>query len=145
MSTDKLSGRWTYRSFRNIPDPVGDFNQIRFAESDIVLNVGADGRVSGIMSFPSGAAEADKGFMDLTGSIIGQEPLRLQFRGRGRAATRWQDYEYSYDGTLAPAMAGARDQRPVLVGTVMRVRERAGGNEAAEAGVTGTFAAVKRD
>ena len=144
MSFDALNGSWTYRSFRNIPEPVGDFNQIRFAETDMTLSVGADGSLRGTLVFPSGTADADKGHMDLEGRVIGQEPLRLQFRGKGRKGTRTWDYEYAYDGIVSPAMSGAVDQCLVLVGTVMRVRERTSGPEVANAGITATFAAVKR-
>ena len=145
---EELSGEWTYRSFRNIPEPVGDFNQIRFAETDLTLAVAADGSIRGTLSFPSAAADAEKGHMDLEGRVshaTGQAPVRVKFTGRGRAGTRSWNFEYAYDGIVSPAMPGAKDQRLVLVGTVMRVRERKEGPSPAEGGVTATFAAVKRD
>jgi hypothetical protein len=140
-----LSGDWTYRSFRNAAELVADFNDIRLAQTDMQLQFGADGSVRGVLSFPAGAADADKGFMDLEGRVLSREPLRVQFRGRGREGTRSWNYEYAYDGILSPAMPGAVDQRPVLAGTVMRVRERTGGATPAPAGMTATFAAVKRE
>src|SRR5262245_53231691 len=35
-----LSGYYTYRSFLNRGDPVGDFNQIRVAEAELALRIG---------------------------------------------------------------------------------------------------------
>jgi len=144
VRAEDLSGDWTYRSFRNEPALVSDFNDIRLAQTDIALAFGADGSVRGTLSFPAGAPEAEKAHMDIEGRIVGWEPLRVQFRGKGRPGTRSWDFEYAYDGFLSPAMPGAVDQRTVLVGTVMRVRERTGAS-AAPGGMTATFVAVKRD
>lgn len=148
MRPEDLSGDWTYRSFRNIAEPVGDFNQIRFAETDLRLTVAADGSLRGTLSFPAAVADAapppEQGFMDLEGSVSGTDPLRVHFSGKGREGTRSWNFEYAYDGIVSPAMPGAKAQRQVLVGTVMRVRERTEGPSPAEAGVTATFAAVKR-
>jgi hypothetical protein len=33
MSAEELTGVYTYRSMLNRPEPVGDFNKIRFAEA----------------------------------------------------------------------------------------------------------------
>ena len=144
MSLEVLNGNWTYRSFKNIAEPVGDFNQVRFAETDLELTAGADGRIRGTLSFPAGAPAAERGFMDLEGSASGTDPVRVRFTGKGREGTRSWDFEYAYDGILSPAMPGAVDQRMALVGTVMRVRERSGGPEVVKAGITATFVAVKR-
>lgn len=144
MRPEDLCGDWTYRSFKNIAEPVGDFNQVRFAETDLRLTVAADGSLRGTLSFPSGAAEADKGFMDLEGRVSDGDPARVQFTGKGRAGTRSWNYEYAYDGVVSPAMPGAKEQRLVLVGTVMRARERTEGPSPAEAGVTASFIAVRR-
>lgn len=141
----QLSGDWTYRSLKNIPDPVGDFNQIRFAETDLTLAVDAEGGLRGMLSFPAGAPEAERGYMDLEGRVSGTDPVRIRIKGKGREGTRSWNFEYAYDGIVSPAMPGAKEQRPVLVGTVMRVRERPDGQVPAPAGVTATFAAVKRD
>ena len=144
MKPETLSGLWTYRSFRNAPALVADFNDIRLAQTDLRLNFGADGRISGAPCFPAGVPESEQGFMDIEGHVIGQDPLRVQFRGKGRVGTRSEEYEYAYDGILSPSMLGATDQRPVLTGTVMRVRAR-GGDKPAAAGMTATFAAVRQD
>ena len=144
MKPEDLSGLWTYRSFRNAPELVADFNDIRLAQTDLWLTFGADGSIRGALCFPAGVPESEQGFMDIEGRIVGRDPLHLQFRGKGRPGTRSEAYEYAYDGILSPAMPGATDQRPVLTGTVMRVRAR-GGDKPAPAGMTATFVAVRRD
>jgi hypothetical protein len=140
----QLSGDWTYRSLKNIPDPVGDFNQIRFAETDLALTVAADGSLRGTLSFPAGAPEAERGYMDLEGRVWGTEPVRVRFTGRGREGTRSWNFEYAYDGIVSPAMPGANAQRLALVGTVMRVRDRPEGPVPSMVGVTASFVAVRR-
>ncbi len=148
MRPEELSGDWTYRSFKNIAEPVGDFNQIRFAETDLALTVGADGLLRGTLSFPAASANsapaAEQGFMDLDGRVSGGDPMRVRFAGKGRAGTRSWNFEYAYDGIVSPAIPGAKEQRLVLVGTVMRVRERTEGPSPAEAGITASFIAVRR-
>ena len=143
MKPEDLSGDWTYRSFRNAPELVGDFNEIRLAQTDLKLEFASDGTVTGSLRFPAGVPASEQGSMEITGRVSGTDPLRVQFRGKCRAGTPWEAYEYAYDGILSPSMAGATDQRPVLAGTVMRVRAR-GGDKPAAAGMTATFAAVKR-
>ena len=148
MRPEELSGDWTYRSFKNIAEPVGDFNQMRFAETDLALTVGADGLLRGTLSFPAAGADAapavEQGFMDLDGRVSGGNPMRVRFAGKGRVGTRSWNFEYVYDGIVAPAMPGAKEQRLALVGTVMRVRERTEGPSPAEAGITASFIAVRR-
>ncbi len=148
MRPEELSGDWTYRSFKNIAEPVGDFNQIRFAETDLALTVGADGLLRGTLSFPAAGADAapavEQGFMDLEGRVSGSDPVRVRFSGKGRAGTRSWNFEYAYDGVVSPAMLGAKEPRLVLVGAVMRVRERTDGPSPAEGGVTASFIAVRR-
>ena len=148
LRPEDLSGDWTYRSFKNIAEPVGDFNQVRFAETDLALTVSADGRLRGTLSFPAAVANAapatEQGFMDLEGKVSGTDPMRVRFTGKGREGTRSWNFEYAYDGIVSPAMPGAKAQRLALVGTVMRVRDRPDGPVPAPAGVTATFVAVKR-
>lgn len=144
MNSENLTGYWTYRSFFNTPEPVGDFNKIRFAEAEVFLLVGRDGRVQGTLSFPADPGGDEKGFMDLEGRVISWDPVRLRFTGTGRKDTEVFDYVYDYDGELAPLMQGSVDQRATLVGTVVRSKDHGSGSAVAKAGVTASFAAVKR-
>lgn len=139
---DHLNGWWLYRSFRNEPAAVGDFNAIRLAEAEISLKVDVSGQLSGAMRFPAGAAASEQGLLELQGRVSEGNPLRLQFTGKGRAGTRFADYEYAYDGIVSPAMPDAAEQRLALVGSVMRTRERHSGTDVHHF-MTASFIAVK--
>lgn len=52
MSEPELSGTYTYRSFLNRPEPVEDFNKLRFAELELRLFVDPEGAISGELVFP---------------------------------------------------------------------------------------------
>ncbi|HEX8649869.1 MAG TPA: hypothetical protein VF708_03440 [Pyrinomonadaceae bacterium] len=102
MKIEEIIGYYTYRSILNNPDPVNDFNRIKFAEAEVFLHVGDDGIVSGLLSFPPEPTLKEKGIMDLSGKVLSWEPLRLRFLGKGRPNTEIFDYEYEYDCTVAP-------------------------------------------
>jgi hypothetical protein len=46
-SGDTFVGLWTYRSFRNDPDPTREFNDLRFGTGTLVLDEPVYGRLSG--------------------------------------------------------------------------------------------------
>ena len=142
MKIEGIIGYYTYRSILDGPDPVDDFNKIKFAEAELFLHVGDDGMVSGLLAFPAEAALAEKAIMDLTGRVLSWEPLRLHLLGKGRANTEISDYEYEYDCTVAPSWDfSTPPQRTVLTGTVRRNKDHG----SAKAGATASFVAVKRD
>jgi hypothetical protein len=142
MKIEELIGYYTSRSTLNRPDPVDDFNKIKFAETELFLHIGDDGVVSGLVAFPAEPALHEKGIMDLTGKVLSWEPLRLHFLGKGRSNTEISDSEYEYDCTVAPTWDfSVPPQRTVLSGTV-RCNKNHG---TAKAGATASFVAVKRD
>ncbi|MFD0351537.1 hypothetical protein ACFQ0M_46715 [Kitasatospora aburaviensis] len=51
MNAVELTGTYTYRSFLNRPEPVDDFNKLRFAQLELRLQAGRDGAVSGALVF----------------------------------------------------------------------------------------------
>lgn len=142
MKIEEIIGYYTYRSILNRPDPVGDFNKIKFAEAELFLHVGDDGVVSGLLAFPAEPAAREKGIMDLTGSVLSWEPLRLHFLGKGRSNTEISDYEYEYDCAAALTWDfSSPPQRTMLSGTVRRNKD----HDTAKAGATASFVAVKHD
>ncbi len=56
MKIEEIIGYYTSRSILNCPDPVDDFNKIKFAETELFLHIGDDGVVSGLAAFPAGPA-----------------------------------------------------------------------------------------
>ncbi len=144
MNAEELTGVYTYRSMLNRPEPVGDFNKIRFAEAEVYLFVRPDGSLNGSLSFPADPGSPDKDFLDLSGRVIDWNPVRLQFTGRGRPDTDVFDYVYDYEGTVAPTMSGAVDQQLTIAGTVIRSQDHRDGDQTARAGETASFLAVKR-
>jgi len=142
MKIEDLVGYYTYRSVLNRPDPVDDFNKIKFGEAELFLHIGDDGVVSGLLAFPAEPASPEKDIMDLNGSVLSWDPLRLHFVGKGRANTAIFDYEYEYDCTVAQTWDTSNPpQRTALTGTVRRNKDHG----TAKAGATASFVAVKRD
>ena len=144
MDSEAVTGVYTYRSLLNRPEPVGDFNKIRFAEAEMVLLVGSDGTISGTLAFPAAPGTPEKSFLDLSGRITDWDPVRLRFTALGRAGTDVFDYVYDYEAETAPAMPGAIDQRLAIAGTVVRSQDHGTGEQTAKAGVTASFVAVQR-
>jgi hypothetical protein len=141
MKHYELSGYYTYRSFINNPEPVGDFNKLRFAEAELFLNVAPDGRVTGTLAFPPGSTDDNKALMDVSGRVTNWSTSALEFEGVGRANTETDAFHYIYRGEAEPPIAQSVGQRLAIVGTVMRAKPHG----SAQAGVTASFVAVKRE
>lgn len=146
MTVNDLTGYYTYRSFLDRPQPVNDFNTIKFAEAELFLYADDDGTVTGTLSFPPEPSAPQKEFMDLQqGWITSYSPLRLHFLAVGRPGSAITDFEYEYDCTATTEWdadpAPAPPQRIVLTGTVRRNKDHGD----ARAGATASFVAVRRD
>jgi len=145
MEVEILRGYWTYRSFINNPNPVDSFDQIRFGEGELFLNVRQDGNVSGSLSFPAQPGAEFKAFMDITGSVTNWSPITLRFTGTGRKDTDIFDFKYEYFCSLAHTWENGINQRAALVGTIVRSQDHGAGDQVAKAGATASFVAVKRN
>jgi hypothetical protein len=141
MDHQDLTGYYTYRSFLNRQTPADDFNSIRFGEGELFLWVAPDGTVQGTLAFPAAALATEKDFMDITGRVTNWTPPTIELTGLGRPETGTAEFDYRYQGTLAPTFTDAVNQRPAFVGTVLRAKPHG----AAQAGFTASFVAVKRD
>jgi hypothetical protein len=140
MPDSVVSGSWTYRSFRNNPELVGDDPQkaleLIFGEGklDITFN---DGRIfKASLDFGGGAG------MDLFGAIYqgaGLNPKVLVITGTGREGTATAKWVYQYQGYIVPDWAEGVDQRRAIVGTVIRTIPHNGGR----AGVVASFVMVQ--
>lgn len=140
-----FAGQWTYRSFRNNPEPVGDIDKdpsklvkLLFAEAEWVVQDTKDGSFKGELQFDPSSV------MDLTGKVVpahGGAPARVHINGKGRPGTSTEKLFYDYDGVMTYHWPNGVDQRPAIVGSVIRVKPHDG----APAGYVASFIAVKRD
>lgn len=132
-------GTWTYRSFLNDPDITKPFNDLKFAAADLVFEKSAFGALSGKLSFGDD-------FLKVTGAATYGNPFAARFQGVGATPGTIEDgkpWIYDYQGYLVPAWPNGVDQRPAIVGSVIRTVPHSGGQ--AKAGVVASFIAVRRD
>jgi hypothetical protein len=121
----EYSGLWTCRVF----DPkYVTGNKIPQKERDLIL---ADGFVFNFRTPTSTTLEGTFGLPDggfplaLTGTVrpgVGGEPASFDIVGTGRPGTDTAGWEYRYHGHLTRNWPHAVDQRPALVGSVIRVK-----------------------
>jgi hypothetical protein len=136
-----LSGHWTYRSFRNDPALVGDDPDaalaLIFGEGVFDFTAGDDGRFSGGLGMAGGYA------LSLSGETIGGgEEGEYAIIGLGLAGTPTEGWRYDYRCRRGYDWPDGLDQRPSLVGTVVRVNAHGPG---APAGYVASFIAVAQN
>jgi hypothetical protein len=128
-----FTGAWSYRSFRNDPDLSTDFNDLRFGAGTLELTELEFGRLSGSLG---GAGWK----LNLVGGYTYGNPFSLRFQGSGDiGGDMWV---YDYVGYLVPIWPNGVDQRPALVGSVIRTVPHSEGQ--AKAGYVASFIAVKQ-
>jgi hypothetical protein len=129
--TSEFAGLWTYRSFRNDrPTPVyksapQHANELTLQEGVFKLETPTNWWTL------QGAIEWEGRLLDLRGAIRlwdppptgeGGEPVSFQIVGTGRPGTDTAGWEYYYHGYLTRHWAEGKNQRPALVGSVMRAK-----------------------
>jgi hypothetical protein len=135
-----LTGKWTYRSLLNDPDPDKPFNDLRFAVAELTFENAEFGKIAGRLSFGDD-------YLKLTGTITFGNPFTARFQGVGATKgtiENGQPWVYDYLGFIAPAWPnGDKDQRPAIVGTIVRTVTHSNGQ--AKAGFVASWVAVRRD
>ncbi|CAN5268436.1 hypothetical protein BH10PLA2_BH10PLA2_11690 [soil metagenome] len=132
-------GVWTYRSFRNLPHSVDDFNEIRFGQGELFLAGDSEpGKLRGQLAFRSNPIQPDDGRMTLHGSVQAGNPLTVRFQGVGVVDTSAAGWVYDYVGYLVPDWPDGKAQQTALVGSVIRSVPHNG----QPAGYVGSFVAV---
>jgi hypothetical protein len=145
MGAEELTGTYTYRSFLDRPEPVDDFNRLRFAQLELRLLAQPDGTMTGALVFPT-SPESDPLAMDVEGEASAPSGLtQFRFTGKGRPNTEIADFHYEYQGILLAHWETGIGQRLTLAGTVLRAADHGSGASLAKAGQTASFLAVKRD
>jgi len=136
-----LSGRWTYRSFRNDPKLVGDDSAaalaLIFGEGVFDFEAEEDGLFRGGLGMAPGYALALTGKMEGAGLY----PQTFAINGEGLSGTPTDGWRYDYRGIIGYPWPDAKGQVPALLGTV--IRSVAHGSDA-PAGYTASFIAVRQ-
>lgn len=136
----ELEGEWTYRSFRNDPNPVdGDPDKainLFFAEALFRFKAVSATEFEGVIDWGSGG-------LDMAGRLKPGSPdlpVAFAITGTGRPGSQTDGWQYDYNGCVAYRWPNGIDQTASLVGTVIRAKPHSG----APAGYTASFIAVKR-
>lgn len=82
MGAEELTGYYTYRSYVNRPEPIDDFNKLRFAEAELALFIQPAGTVVGTLAFPATPGADEKAVMDVNGRVAAWSPVQLSFTSR---------------------------------------------------------------
>ncbi len=128
-----IVGTWSYRSFLNNPDLSVEFNDLRFGAGTLVLEEPEFGRISGSLG-GSGWSLSLQGWSSLG------NPFTIRFQGSGDiGGERWV---YDYLGFYAPMWPNGVEQRPAIVGTIVRTVPHSQGQ--APAGFVASWYAVRQ-
>jgi len=130
-----FAGTWTYRGFLSNPDINVGFDKLEFASATLIIDQAPQGVLRGRLTF-------DSDFLALKGNVSYGNPFTMRFQGRG-ATPATQGWIYDYLGFLVPGWPDGVEQRPAIVGSVIRTAPHSDGK--AKAGVVASFVAVKRD
>jgi hypothetical protein len=140
-SDQSVAGKWTYRSFVNTPELVGnDPNKaldLIFGEGVFTFEISPDAALKGTLDMGGGFV------LDLQGTArpVAQDALlTVDIVGNGRVNTPTAGWEYDYRANLAYKWPNGVNQTPALVGTVIRAKPHDGN----PAGVVASFIAVKQ-
>ncbi len=131
-----LAGTWTYRSFNNNPDPSVDIDSIVFGQGNIVI---ADAPMGVLMGWIGGPGWG----LDLNGAIGYGTPWTVRFQGRG--VNGGEQWVYDYSGYVVPPWPSGIDQRPAIVGSIVRTvphTDGSGNGVVHPAGVVASWFAV---
>lgn len=133
-----LAGVWTYRSLLNDPDLATSFDQLEFGRGNIAVEDAPMGVFEGRIYGPGWGLE-------LNGSIGYGTPWSVRFQGKG--VVGGEQWIYDYIGWVAPPWPNGIDQRPAIVGSIVRTIPHSGGRPGTvnPAGVVCSFYAVRTD
>ena len=132
-------GAWTYRSFINDPDPNTPFGNLQFAEADLRFDEAPFGQVVGRLTFGDD-------YLALKGTITYGNPFTLRYQGVGATPgtiEQGKPWIYDYLAFVAPAWPNGIDQRPAILGTIVRTVPHSQGR--AKAGVVASWIALRKD
>ena len=135
---DILLGTWTYRSFLSDPDLDASFNSLQFGKGNIDIEEAPMQTLEGRIYGPGWE-------LNLKGSITYGNPFALRFEGKGIVGGA--EWIYDYIGYLVSEWPNGVDQRPAIVGSIVRTIPHPtgpNGESTAPAGVVAQWIAVKQ-
>lgn len=138
MNTNPFVGSWTYRSLLNDPNVNTDFQNLEFGRGTIEI-------IEAPMQILQGTIGGPGWSLALEGSREYGTPMRVRFQGVGMVGG--EEWIYDYEGYLVSHWPNGVQQRPAIVGSVIRTIPHSGGQPGtvAPAGVVASFYAVKSD
>lgn len=138
MTDNPFTGSWAYRSLLNDPELSKAFNDLQFGKGTIVIEDGPMEALAGTIGGPNWS-------LDLKGSRQYGTPMRARFQGKGIVGgAQWI---YDYDAVLVAPWPDGVEQRPAMVGSVIRTIPHPGSGEGVvnPAGVVASFYACRID
>ena len=147
MTDNPFVGSWTYRSFRNDPTPFLDGGPTDAVKDELYGLVFGNGTITireGASQILHGAIGGPGWQLELTGSRSYGNPMEVRFQGKGViGGAQWI---YDYVGYLVPHWPNGADQRPAMVGSIVRAIPHPGdGGTVHPAGVVASWYAVRQD
>lgn len=132
--TSQVVGKWSYRSFVSNPDLNAEPNSLLFGSGTLDLAVRDPDELIGTLG-------GEGWQLDLSGKVTSGEPTKIRFTGKGIIGG--EEWVYDYLGFAVPAWPNGIDQRPAIVGTIVRTKSHSGGS--ASAGYVAQWIAVHQD
>jgi hypothetical protein len=138
MNDNPFIGKWIYRSLLNDPDVNQDFNNLEFGRGTIEIKAAPMQILTGVIGGPGWS-------LTLKGSREYGTPMRVRFQGVGTVGG--EQWIYDYEGYLVAHWPNGVQQRPAIVGSVIRTIPHSGSTKGsiAPAGLVASFYAVKAD
>ena len=127
-------GNWSYRSYVNDPDFATQPNDLLFGMGTLNLAESDVGQVAGSLGGTGWS-------LHLAGEYRAGDPRAVRFQGTGEIGG--EQWVYDYLGYLVPDWPDGVQQRPAIVGSVIRTVAHSNGQ--AQAGFVASFIAVKQD
>lgn len=128
-----FAGTWTYRSFVSDPNLATPFDRLEFGRANLAITVSDAGKVGGSIGGPGWSLALD-------GTAVDGDPATIRFTGSGPIGG--ETWVYDYLGFLVPRWPNGIDQRPSIVGTIIRTVPHSNGD--ARAGVVAQWIAVRQ-
>lgn len=136
-TTNPVVGKWTYRSFLSNPDLNAEPNTLLFGRGTLTLSIPAPDRLTGSLG-------GDDWELALSGGVTYGNPATIRFQGKG--VIGGEEWIYDYLGYLVPVWPNGENQRPAIIGTIVRTKSHANGSGGVSpAGVVAQWIAVKMD